>query len=71
MMKVISMGNKDNRRAISRLLTVSEVAEILNIHPNTVRHWSDTGLVKAYRVGSRRDRRYKLEDIEKFITTDQ
>ena len=52
-----------------RMLTVSEVAEILHIHPNTVRAWSDSGLLKAYRVGYRHDRRFRLQDIDKFLTS--
>ena len=52
-----------------RMLTVSEVAEILHVHPNTVRAWSDSGLLKAYRVGYRHDRRFRLKDIDKFLTS--
>ena len=49
------------------LMTVSEVALILHVHPNTVRLWGDTGLLKALRIGPRRDRRFKLEDIDVFL----
>jgi excisionase family DNA binding protein len=48
-------------------LTIREVAKILNIHINTVRRWSDKGLIKSYRIGSRGDRRYKREDIDRFL----
>jgi len=50
-----------------RMLTVSEVSQLLHIHPNTVRAWSDNGLLRAYRLGYRRDRRFRLDDIEKFL----
>ncbi len=51
---------------IGRLLTTAEVAAMLHIHVNTVRKWSDSGLLLAYRVGPRRDRRFHLEDVRKF-----
>ena len=28
-----------------RMLTVSEVASMMNAHPNSVRHWADMGLL--------------------------
>jgi len=50
--------------ASSPMLTVKEVSRLLNIHPNTVRRWSEGGLIKAYRIGQRGDRRFKREDID-------
>ena len=56
-----------NRKAIDGMLTISEVAELLNVHINTVRRWSNQGTLKAYRVGSRGDRRFRQGDIESFL----
>ena len=47
----------------SEMLTVREVSELLHLHPHTIRRWADEGLIKAYRIGPRRDRRFKREDI--------
>jgi excisionase family DNA binding protein len=50
-----------------RLLTTSETAELLNVHMNTVRRWSDKGALQAYRIGSRGDRRFQREDLNNFL----
>lgn len=50
-----------------KLLKLSEAAELLNVHPNTLRKWDKKGILKAIRFGQRGDRRYKREDIENLI----
>jgi excisionase family DNA binding protein len=52
-----------NRFSIDAPLTTSDVAHLLNIHINTVRRWSNKGILKAYRIGPRGDRRFSREDI--------
>ena len=52
------------------LLTVGQVARMLHVHPNSIRRWSDEGLLKCYRIGRRGDRRYDLEDIKVFLEED-
>ena len=59
--------NNRNKTRMDGLFTVSEVASILHVHANTVRQWSDRGMLKTYRFGRRRDRRFKREDVQKFI----
>jgi excisionase family DNA binding protein len=58
------MGNGQH---IGDMLTVREVARILHVHPNTLRRWSNDGRLRAYRITSRGDRRYKREDIARFL----
>ena len=50
------------------MLTTSEVARMIHVHINTVRKWSDMGLIETYRIGSRGDRRFKVAYIERFIS---
>ena len=57
-----------NNKEINSMLTISNVAQLLNVHINTVRRWSNQGILKAYRIGSRGDRRFQLEDITNFLS---
>jgi excisionase family DNA binding protein len=50
-----------------RMLTVPEVAKLLHVHSNTARRWADQGIIKAYRISRRGDRRFKREDIARFL----
>jgi excisionase family DNA binding protein len=52
---------------IDKMLTPREVAELLHIHTNTLRRWSDKGRIVAYRINPRGDRRYRLQDIDYFL----
>jgi len=53
------------------MLTTSEVAHLLHVHPNTVRQWANKELLHAYRLGSRGDRRFKREDMDNFLKQDK
>jgi len=55
------------RQPSDRMLKVGEVAYRLYVHPNTVRKWNNKGILVAYRLGPRHDRRFRLEDIDDFI----
>ena len=57
-----------NSKKIDSLLTTSDVARMLNVHINTVRRWSNQGILKTYRIGSCGDRRYREADIASFLS---
>jgi len=46
-----------------KLLTTRQAAEILNVHENTIRRWSEKGIIKPYRIGPRADRRFPETEI--------
>jgi excisionase family DNA binding protein len=58
------MGNGE---LMSGMLTVREVARLFHIHPNTLRRWSNNGRIKAYRITPRGDRRFKREEVARFL----
>ena len=53
----------NNNYQMGGMLTVKEVSQLLHVHSNTLRRWSGQGIIKAYRIGPRGDRRFRAEDI--------
>ncbi len=49
------------------MLRTSDVAQLLGLHSNTVRRWTQKGILKTYRISSRGDRRFRREDINDFL----
>ena len=43
---------------LPELLTISEAAHLIHVHPNTLRNWEKEGKLQAVRIGTRRDRRF-------------
>lgn len=56
-----------SQERLSNLLTLREVAQLLHVHPNTLRRWSNDGRIRAYRITARGDRRFKREDVSRFL----
>lgn len=50
-----------------KLLRIKEAAELLGVNPATLRKWDKEGKLPAIKISKRGDRRYKQEDIEKFL----
>lgn len=62
--------NQDKIKELDKLpplLKLNQTAELLNVSPWTLRLWDNNGKLKAVRVGTRGDRRYRKEDILKII----
>ena len=49
------------------LITVNQVAELLHVHPHSVRRWAYAGLLPCYRFGVRGDRRFAMSEVEEFL----
>ena len=52
---------------LHKLLKIREAAEILSVNPETLRRWDRSGKLKAIIISKRGDRRYRKEDIEKYL----
>lgn len=55
---------KDEKAAkFGTLLYTSGVAAIFQVHPNTIRRWSDEGKLVVEKTGPRGDRRFYREGV--------
>jgi diguanylate cyclase (GGDEF)-like protein/excisionase family DNA binding protein len=55
-------------RPLDATLSVTRAAEVLGVHANTVRAWSDAGRLRYYRINPRGDRRYRQGDLQRFLS---
>ena len=60
---LLDIMNKD----LPEYLTLMQVADLLQVHPNTLRNWDKNGTLKAVRIGVRKIRRYKKSDVLKML----
>lgn len=51
----------------SALLTIGEAARFLGLHPNTLRRWSDQGLIPTHHISARGDRRFRKVELDQFV----
>ena len=49
-------------------ITVKQAAELLKVHPNTIRNWIQAGILRSYQVGRGYKVLLKTEEIEKAIS---
>ncbi len=65
---MLGITEKQVRRIASKImLTAGEVAYLLGVGANTVRRWSNGGILKSYRISPRGDRRFRREDIDRYL----
>ena len=49
-----------------RMLTVGQAADYIGVSPNSIRNWSNRGLVQVYRTPGG-DRRFSTDDLDELI----
>lgn len=50
-----------------KIMTAREAAAFLKINKQTLTRWAKDGKVKCFTVGKRKDRRFRLSDIEELL----
>ena len=58
---------KPEQEEVPELLTLQEACDLLKVHPNTLRQWDNNGTLPAIRIGAKRVRRYRKEDIINYL----
>jgi excisionase family DNA binding protein len=59
--------NTLNKEITKEIMTCDEVAEYLRVHVSSVRRWSRSGKLRAFKVGGRGDWRYREQDVLAFL----
>ena len=49
-------------------ITIKQASELLKVHPNTIRNWIKTGILKHYQVGRGYKVLVKTEDIDEVFS---
>jgi len=49
------------------LMNINEAATFLKVNPHSVRRWSNSGLIKCYRIGKAKLRRFKKSDLLQYL----
>ncbi|MFQ5346503.1 MAG: MEDS domain-containing protein [Rhodothalassiaceae bacterium] len=63
------MARKASMTGGEELLNIKQAARILNASEVSLRRWTDAGLLPCVRVGARRERRFRREDLFAFPET--
>jgi type I restriction enzyme M protein len=58
---------KEKLKGMPELLSIGQVAEIFSIHQDTLRNWEKDGTLVPLRVGPRKDRKYRPQDIQAIV----
>jgi len=56
---------------MERLLDIKDAAGFLNVSEMSIRRWTNSGKLNCYRVGGKRERRFRRSDLEEFLHDSQ
>lgn len=70
-MQTMSENTKEKQNLsfddLPELLTLDEVSRILRVSKITLKRWGKKGKLPAIRINSRGDRRYKKQEVMRFL----
>lgn len=52
---------------MDKLLNIKEAAAFLNVSEMTIRQWTNSGKLKCFRVGGKKERRFRLSDLQEIL----
>jgi len=58
---------QEKLKEMPELLSIGQVAEIFSIHQDTLRNWEKDGTLVPLRIGPRKDRKYRPQDIQAIV----
>lgn len=58
---------QEKLKGMPELLSIGQVAEIFSIHQDTLRNWEKDGTLVPLRIGPRKDRKYRPQDIQAIV----
>ena len=58
-------------KTVESLLNIKQAAEILNASEISLRRWTDSGKLPCLRIGARRERRFRLSDLQDYLEQNQ
>ena len=67
---IVSASQQPSGAGEERLLTIGQAAELLGVHPLTMRNWSEKGTIRCLRTPGGH-RRYRLRDLQRVLAAPQ
>ncbi|MDD5066959.1 MAG: helix-turn-helix domain-containing protein [bacterium] len=54
-------------KELERMLTVTEASEILGVSNSTIRRLNKINVIKSYRIGTGKHRRFRKKDLLEYL----
>ena len=67
----LHMDLERRRMEMTGLLTIDEAARYLAVSKTSLRRWTGLGTLACVRVGARRERRFRREDLDRILNPDR